>query len=45
MDKFIRGRYLSNYEWEQRKARNNRRLGFVVGMLTTLTALFLWEIM
>ena len=45
MDKFIKGRYLSNYEWEQRKARNNRRLGFVVGVLITLTALFLWEIM
>jgi len=37
--------YLSTWEWQVKKAKNNRLLGFVVGVLTTLTALFLWEIM
>jgi hypothetical protein len=44
MDKFIKGRYLSNYEWEQRKVRNNRRLGFITGVVTTLLVYILWEI-
>ncbi len=45
MDKFIKGRYLSNYEWEQRKARSNRRLGFILGVVSTLGALILWEVL
>jgi len=30
------------YDLEKRKARNNRRLGFIVGVIFTLGALVLW---
>ena len=44
MDNYVKGRYLSTYEWEQRKARNNRLLGFVVGVLCTISAFIMWSL-
>ena len=38
-------RYMTNFEWETRKARNNRILGFVVGVVCTIGAFILWEIL
>jgi hypothetical protein len=38
-------RYMTNFEWEKRKARNNRILGFVVGVVCTIGAFILWEIL
>jgi len=32
MDTFNGNRYTTNYGWEQKRARNNRILGFVLGV-------------
>jgi len=34
-------RYMTSYEWKKRKARNNRILGFVVGVLFTLSVIYI----
>tara|TARA_R110000796_G_scaffold113482_2_gene225252 strand:+ start:2746 stop:2880 length:135 start_codon:yes stop_codon:yes gene_type:complete len=33
--------YLSSWEWQVQKAKNNRRLGFVVGVLFTLLVIYI----
>jgi len=38
-------RYETAYEFEKRKARNNRRLGFILGVLCTLGAFILWRVL
>tara|TARA_R110002020_G_scaffold151479_2_gene328516 strand:+ start:5056 stop:5196 length:141 start_codon:yes stop_codon:yes gene_type:complete len=38
-------RYETAYDLEKRKAKNNRRLGFVLGVVCTLGAFILWEIL
>jgi len=38
-------RYMSAFEWEKRKARNNRALGFIVGVLFTLGTFIMWSIL
>jgi len=38
-------KYETAFDLEKRKARNNRRLGFILGVVCTLGALTLWEIM
>ena len=38
-------RYISAFEWEKRKARNNRILGFILGVVFTLGAFIMWRIL
>jgi len=36
MDTYNGKRYTTNYDWEQKRARNNRLLGFVLGVAFVL---------
>ena len=38
-------RYMTAYEFEKLKARNNRVAGFVMGVVCTLGAFILWEVL
>jgi len=40
---YINKTYLSHYEVQQIKNRNNRILGFILGVVCTLGAFILWR--